>query len=196
MHKKSSYWFILCVFTATVALLVGCLFIPDPQAEEIYQEITGEIQKKTCLTHAHLQQSKKGVVKEILFNDGNDLRKVRLECREAEILFVEREGKKEIVEKMYDVIGRVQEKLYTRNNLPRQTVCYFEADSAIYAFKSGCLTAEQTSFSRYNLPTQILLTPLLEVQPEMTGLATQVELSLKDQTLKLSAQDFKGRFES
>lgn len=92
-------------------LLMAYLVIPDPEAEAFYHNLTGS-QKNVSKNDYHLQQQRKGVVKEILFNEGAELRKLRLECQDAEILFIEKDGKGEIQERMYDVIGRMQEKLY------------------------------------------------------------------------------------
>ncbi|MBS4169251.1 hypothetical protein [Parachlamydia sp. AcF125] len=104
-------WLLFTAFFITFLLLAVYLLKPDPKAEVFYHHLTGS-QKNSEKNGYKLQQQRKGMVKEILFNEGTQLRKLRLECCEADILFVEQEGKGEIQERMYDVIGRMQEKLY------------------------------------------------------------------------------------
>lgn len=201
-------WMLFSFFIIAAMSLAIYLCRPDPEAEAFYQQLN-VANGKTDWNDYHLQQKRYGVVKEVLFNEDEELRKLRLECREAEIVFTEKEGKGEVLERMYDVIGRLQEKLYyvlpdgklayaetDTQGLPFQAISYFEADIALYSFRHESLTAEQVLLTRYTLPSHILPLSFTEAAPEMTGSARHVDFSLKDRKFNLHAQGFKGRFDA
>ena len=119
---------------------------------------------------------------------------------------------------MYDVIGRIQERLYyvlpngklafevlnltSKNSsdqttpIPFQAISYFEADVALYSFRHESLSAEQVLLTRYTLPSHVLPLSFTEAAPEMTGTARHIDFSLKDRKFNLQAQGFKGRFDT
>lgn len=166
------------------------------------------------------KQQRTNVQKDILLTQGADRLLVHLTSTDSVLVLDRQENKMEIIEKMDNVKCVMQEELFyvlpdgrevirrSDGNLvlreagdlipdaegmqPMQHVRYMEADHATYYYKNDNVIADHVKISRYTVSGHGLVTNFAFDKPSMTGLADNVEFSLKGPEVQFTAHRFKA----
>ncbi len=154
-------------------------------------------------------QQRQGIQKDVyFFHDGQRLQ-TRLRSSDSTMVLDNQEEGLEIIEKMQNVKGAMQEELYYLLPdgrevvhladgmdlsgkdawIPMQRVRYMEADFATYYYNSEKLMADGVKIYSYIMPSHKLPDSFNEAKPVMTGTARSIECSLAGRSMAFRADE-------
>lgn len=122
------------------------------------------------------EQRRSHVHKQLLMVDEKVRSENHLHSDRSEIVLEEGDHRSEIIERFTGLTCLFQEEVAPDS--PSQIIRVFEADRAIYRYRSGELNADSVKLARYKIPGRKYQKPDESTPPFMTGMAQNVEVSL------------------
>lgn len=195
-------------FTLMACCIVGLYFHVSTYSEqdrEEYLQLMKEANPALAKNNASTTtpytatQQHHGMRKDFFFMQNDQRLQLQICSSHADLTLNNNGTDIELIEIMQNVTCYMQEELYPShpeelNSIPMQMIRYFEADNAIYSYKSGLFQAQAIKISRYLVPGHTLTNQLAAFDPLMHGTATSVQFFLKDSDLDFQASDLNATF--
>lgn len=196
MFKKRIIF--IAVILALLALILAWVLVQfDEKDFERYRHIMSSIDSSTMNEKQRnyvVKQQREGMQKHFVYvKDGQHLN-VLVDSQASNIILDHQQENTEIVENLQQSIGYIQDNLYYVQEMPMQTLRYFEADNAAYHYKSNRLVLEKVKIKNYAIPGHQVVKNLGRFTPDIVGDATTAELVLIGKDIRMKAKGLNAKF--
>ncbi|MCE2982769.1 MAG: hypothetical protein LW832_04290 [Parachlamydia sp.] len=192
-YRQAASAFLL--FTLSVLLTGWYLHRPTARDHALYGRLLAQsdagdkVEKKESVT---FQQSRKGIVKQVVYAKGSDRYQWSLTSNRSDLSLANRQGGSDFIEHFDGIHCMTQQPIEEKN---RQVVVQrMNAKKAVFFYGQERLLAGDVTFARYLLPIDNWKEELASSTPFIQGTARQMEISFTDKAPSLKVEGWKAQF--